>query len=79
LRGGHGGISVNTLLEIVAVPPFFALPASSARKFSERDQKKRNPLLPRAMARQIIEISHDLAAARGCGAGRTQRIINLNN
>jgi hypothetical protein len=35
--------------------------------------------LPCAVALQIIEIPHDLAAAHACGAGRTQRIINLNN
>jgi hypothetical protein len=35
--------------------------------------------LPRAVVRQIIEIPHDLAAGRTGGAGRTQRIINLNN
>jgi hypothetical protein len=67
------------LLAIVTVPPFFVLPFSSPRQFSERDQKKYDLFLPCAKARQIIEIPHDLAAGCACGAGRAQRIINLNN
>jgi len=59
---GERGISVNTLLAIETVPPFLRNRFHRRKKFHSRQRKKRNPHLPRAVARQIIEIPHDLAA-----------------
>jgi hypothetical protein len=67
------------LLAIVSVPPFLRDRFHRRKKFHSRHRKKCLPHLPRVVARQIIEIPHDLAVGRACGAGRMQRIINLNN
>jgi hypothetical protein len=48
------------LLEIVAVPPFFAVPVRRSENFCKRDRKNCEAYLPRAVAWQIIEIPHDL-------------------
>jgi hypothetical protein len=67
------------LLAIVTIPPLlmrsFALPT----KIQNRSKKNRSPLWRCAPVWQMIEIPGDLAIDRACGAGRAQRIINLNN
>jgi hypothetical protein len=63
----------------VAVPAIFGAVGFVAAKIFKARSEKMHRHLPCAMALQIIEIPHDLAAAHACGAGRTQRIINLNN
>jgi hypothetical protein len=67
------------LLAIVTVSPSSCHRISSLRNFPDAIEKKCKPHLSRALVRQTLEIPHDLAPARGCGAGRPQRIINLNN
>jgi hypothetical protein len=71
------------LLAIVAVPAIFVPPFSSPphrlRKFFEADRKKCGSGLLPAVARQNIEIPHDLAAGQARGKRRSQQIINLNN
>jgi hypothetical protein len=50
------------LLEIVAVSPFFTLPIFAAAKIFKAQSEKMPSHSACAVARQIIEIPHDLAA-----------------
>jgi hypothetical protein len=67
------------LLAIVTISPLFASVVFGTVKKSEPIEKNCSPLWRCAVVRQMIEIPGDLVIERACGAGRAQRIINLNN